>query len=485
MAESTPATQEAVRRQLGGATASLADGSIPRQLTRLTIPMLFGISSMMLASLVDTYYVGQLGTVELAAMTLTFPLVMGFMTLTMGFGVGANSIISRTVGGGDWRKGQRIATHTLILVVIFVSVLVVIGFLSAEWIFRQLNASAELIPIAVKYTYITMLGVPVLALPMVGGTMLRSFNEVRAPAIMMVSGAVIQVVIAPLLIWGVGPFDGLGVYGSAWAFVLSRLAVAIYAAVIFSRRGLIQHPGTFQSFVESVREVMRLALPSMATQLLMPVSMYLILMLIAQYENHVVAAFGVASRIESMTMILIMALSSSLGPFIGQNFGAGRFDRIRAALRMCYGFCFAYGLFVTVFLVLFGDVIAGYFRADPGVIQVAREYFYIVPVTMGIMSVAMVAGSSFVAYGKPIPSAVLSVFRMFALLLPLCYLLESFWGYVGVFVAISATNGIVGLMAILWLQVMTNKLSSRAVTTAPHAPDLVDASLEAGSERQA
>ncbi|MCY4095186.1 MAG: MATE family efflux transporter [Gammaproteobacteria bacterium] len=419
--------------------------------------MLLGFSSMMIASLIDTYYVGQIGTIELAAVTLTFPLVMGFSSLSMGFGIGATSIISRTVGAGDWATAQRIATHTLILVIFFVSVLSVVGFVFAESIFELLNAREELFPIAVKYTYITLIGVPVLAVPMVGSMMLRSFNDVRSPAIIMVAGAVIQVIIVPALIWGIGSWEGYGVYGSAWSFVISRVIVAVYAIGLFHRRGFIQHPGSFAQFRASVREVMRLAIPSMASQVLMPVSMYLIMMLIALYDNHVVAAYGVATRIESMTMIVIMAMSSSMGPFVGQNFGARRFDRIQSALKMSYVFCLTYGLVVTLILVLLGGAISGLFRDDPAVVAVATEFFYIVPITIGIMSVAMIAGSTFVAYGEPIPSFVLSMFRMFVVLLPLCYLLNWLFGYIGIFIAVAITNGSVGLIAIVWLHAMTNR----------------------------
>ena len=411
---------------------------------------------MMIASLIDTFYVGQIGTVELAALTLTFPLVMGFSSLSMGFGIGATSIISRTAGAGDWIKAQRIATHTLILVIGFVSVLVVLGYVLAEPIFVLLNARDELLPIAVKYTYIVMLGVPILAVPMVGGMMLRSFNDVRTPAIIMVSGAAIQVVIAPILIWGIGPWDGYGVYGSAWSFVLSRLIVAVYALHVFRQRGFIQNPGSLSSFLTSVREVMRLALPSMATQALMPLSMYLIMMLVAQYENYVVAAYGVVTRLEALAMMVIMALTSSLGPFVGQNFGAKRIDRVQAALKMCMSFCMLWGLLVAVVFFLWGGSLAGAFRDDPEVIRVATQFFYIVPITLGIMSVSMISGSTFVAFGEPMPSFVLSIFRMFVVLLPLCYLFDSLYEYVGIFIAMSITNVIVGCISFFWIRTRTN-----------------------------
>ncbi len=456
---------------------SLLDGPIPRQLFRLTVPMLIGITSMMGASLIDAYYVGQLGTIELAVLTLTFPLVMGFSSASMGLGIGATSIIARTVGAGDLTKAHRIATHTLILVVSFVTLLSACGFYFAEGIFLLLDARKELIPMATKYTQILMLGIPIMAVPMVGGMMLRSLNDVRSPAIIMVSGAAIQVLIAPPLIWGIGQWEGFGVYGSAWSFVLSRCVVALYAVGLFRLRGFLQHPGTFESFLVSTREVMRLALPSMASQVMMPVSMYLIMMLVAQYDNHVVAAFGLASRIEAMAMIVVMGLSSSMGPFAGQNFGARRFDRIRSALRMCYVFSLLYGLGIAAVLGALGGEIASVFRDDSAVTIVAAEYFYIIPITIGILSVSMIAGSTFVAYGKPVPSFLLSMFRMFLVLVPLCYLLNWLLGYVGIFVAVAITNVIVGIISFWWLRNLTNRLQSTVAATSLPLHDPVETNV--------
>ena len=416
---------------------------------------------MMIASLIDTWYVGQIGTVELAAITLTFPLVMGLSSLSMGLGIGATSIISRTVGSGSAHKAQQIASHTLVLVVCFVVVIVTVGFLAAEWVFLRLGAQEELLPIAINYTYITLIGVPVLAIPMVGGMMLRAFNDVKTPAIIMMAGAALQVILAPVLIWGIGNWEGFGVYGSAWSFVLSRVIVAVFALYIFRARGITQAITSWREFRASSYEVLRLALPSIGSQMLMPLSMYLVMMLVARYDNHVIAAFGVVSRIEALAIMVIMALSSSMGPFVGQNFGAQRFDRIKQALKLCYRFCIAWGLMLAVAFYFWGDDVAGLFRDDAGVVAVAHEFFLIVPITLGLMSVSMISSSTFVAYGNPIPSMVMSILRMFGLLLPFCYLLEYSLGYQGIFLAMALTNVVSGLIAYTWLKTKTRKHEQR------------------------
>lgn len=450
-------TDEAIRQQLGGSSASLTEGAIPKHLLRLTIPMLAGFGSMMLTTVIDMFWVAQIGTLEAAVVTLTLPLVMGFMSLSMGFGIGANSIIARTAGSGRWKEAQQIATHTLILVILFVTCVVGIAYLITDDVLRFIDVKEELLPIAIQYTHIYLIGVPILALPMIGGMMLRSFNDARTPAIIMIAGSVLQVTLAPLLIWGIGDFEGFGVYGSAWAFVASRAIVSVYALKVFYQRGLIQSPGTMRSFVNSVVEVMRLAIPSMLTQLLMPISMYFVLALVAQYPESVIAAFGIASRIESLAMVVVMALSSSLGPFVGQNFGSRQYDRVLASLKLTCTFAFTYGLVLAGLLAAFGPELLQLFLDDPDVVEAGSLFLYIVPITMGFMSLSFICGSTFVAFGEPIPSFVLSISRMFVILLPLCYLLDYLMGYVGLFVAMAATNLLSGIAAMYWMRLRTRR----------------------------
>ena len=462
--QNTEKTDESVRQQLGGARTSLSEGSISSQLIRLTVPMLAGFGSMMFATTIDTFFVGQIGTKEVAAVTLTNPLVMGFMSLSMGFGIGATSIIARSAGAGNWKSAQQVATHTLILVMVFVTCVVSLGFVFTEDIYRLLGASDDLLPIAIGYTYITLLGVPVLALPMIGSMMLRSFNDAITPATLMISSAVLQVCLAPLLIWGIGPnWDGFGVYGSAWAFVASRALTCIYAFWIFKKRGIIQHPGTFSSFWISVVAVMRLATPSMISQMLMPISMFLVLSLVAQYPAYVVAAFGISTRIEMFAGMVVMALSSSIGPFVGQNFGSRRYDRIKEALRLSFSFSFGYGFVLAGLLALFGTDLVYLFRSDPQVVDASEWFFYLVPITIGLMSFAQIGASTFVAFGEPIPSFVMSILRMFIFLLPLCYLFDFLIGYVGIFLAMAVTNILSGILALFWLKIRMAKLDTSSV----------------------
>ena len=439
---------QAMRRSGGDLTV----GPIGRQLAALTVPMFLGISSMIAASMVDTVYIGWIGTLELAAVSFTFPLVMAASSISMGLGIGATSIMSRTLGGGDREHCLTIGTHTLALVTAFIVAIAAAGYVFAEPIFVALGADEEILPMTVSYTRIWFIGLPFFALPMVGGMMLRALGDARTPGIWMTASAALQVLIAPVAIFGIGSWDGLGLLGSAWAFNLSRVVILVFAVPTFRRVGLFRPLGGLASLWTSWREVLRIGVPSMATNLIGPASMSFLLALLASHGHAVVAAFGVATRIESLAMMLLMALSSSVAPFAGQNFGAGEVGRIREALRLTYRFSIAWGIAVFVLLASCGAPIASFVNDDPNVIAATWHYLVIVPLTFGFMGVGMMASSCFLALGQPLPSLILSIARSFALLVPLALLLDAVWGYLGIYGAIAAANLIMSVVAAWWIR---------------------------------
>lgn len=416
----------------------------------------------MFALIVDTYYVGQLGTKELAAVSLTIPLIMGLMGLSMGIGVGASSLISRLIGSGEVEEARRVSSCTMLLVVAILVVLEVVGFAFLPSFFSLQGASAELLPVAVRYTAITLIGVPLFAIPTTIGTVLRAFGDVRIAATVMISGAILQIVIAPVLIFGLGNWDGWGVYGSAWSLSLSRVLPFLYACWAFGQFDLFRHPGSLRQLLDTWIEVVRLSSANIAMQLVVPVSVGILLAMLASYGYVVVAAFGLGSRIEIFVIMIFMALAASLTPIAGQNSGAQRFDRIQLACKLSFIFSIVYGIVFACVLFLLIDPIASLFRDDPAVVAVTREYFLIVSLSFGLMGIAMTTGSTFVGMGRPLPAFVLMVLRAIVLLIPLSLLFRSYWGYVGIFAAVALTNAAAGIASLAWFVRTMLKLNAGA-----------------------
>jgi putative MATE family efflux protein len=197
--------------------ATLIEGHIGKTLIKLTIPMIFGILGMVAFNLVDTFFIGQLGTNELAAISFTFPVVFVIGSLAMGLGMGASAVISRAIGEGDPTRVQRFTTDSLILSVLVVVVFIVIGLLTIDQVFALLGATPQVMPLIKQYMLIWYPSMIFVVIPMVGNNAIRATGDTKTPSVIMLVAVAVNIILDPLLIFGIGPFPALALAGAALA----------------------------------------------------------------------------------------------------------------------------------------------------------------------------------------------------------------------------------------------------------------------------
>jgi Na+-driven multidrug efflux pump len=178
--------------------------------------------------------------------------------------------------------------------------------------------------------------------------------------------------------------------------------------------------------------------------------MAIVIRLLSSHGPEVVAGFGITSRFEMLVMMVLMSLASSVGPFVGQNWGARKIDRVYKGLNAAYKFCLIWGVVSFVVLAPFGDNLVALVNDDPRLVESAGWYLMLVPFSFGLLGIGMMSGSLFVALGRPFPTTVLALFRMIVVYLPFAILFDHYWGYIGVFVATTLANLIVGTVAFFW-----------------------------------
>ena len=210
---------------------------------------------------------------------------------------------------------------------------------------------------------------------------------------------------------------------------------------------------SLDGLITSWRQVLHVGLPATATSLIAPVSMGIITRLLAGHGPEVVAGFGVGSRVEALVTMIVMAVSMTTGPFIGQNWGARQYDRVNHALSLTYRFSILWGVFAFVFMLVAGEYLVSLINEDPQVVETAVRFLVIIPLSIGFMGITAVASSSFNALGKPMPPLILSINRMFVIYLPLALLGDYLWGYTGIFIATSVTTILTGVVAWYWNKV--------------------------------
>ncbi|MDE0044084.1 MAG: MATE family efflux transporter, partial [Candidatus Poribacteria bacterium] len=216
--------------------------------------------------------------------------------------------------------------------------------------------------------------------------------------------------------------------------------------------------------LESWRQILRISLPAAGTNILEPLSLAVLTRMVVQFGEEAVAAFGVGSRIESLALIGVAALSIAISPFVGQNYGARNCDRIRAALRFGLRFSLGWGIVIFVILFSFAEVIAPVFNDDPAVIASAALFLMILPISYGFLGISWLVNSTFNALNQPLRASVVILLHLFVFVLPLAYLGSRLSGLKGIFIGMAIGHVLVGVSAYLMAHRLLSRVESEIQT---------------------
>jgi putative MATE family efflux protein len=426
----------------------LTTGNIRAHLMRMTLPMIWGVLSMISFQLVNTWYISRLGTVPLAAMSYTFPVTYGLFSLFIGFSIAMSSVVSRLIGQKQFDDIKRITAHGMILILGVCCFLTGAGLLLTEPIFRAMGVTDEMMPLIHDYMVPYFFGLFFISTPIIGNAALRASGDTRIPALIMVTAALANAAIDPILIFGLFGFPRLEIQGAAISTVFAN-ACALMASLLFLRRKQMidaRHLRSLTLFGDSARKLLIIALPAGLTSALPAISNAVITTLLTGSGAAAVAAFGVASRIEAFAFIIVMALAIGLAPIVGQNWGGGFKDRVRETVFLAALFSAAWSILVALLLGVFEESLSAAFSKDETVRDVLALYLVIVPVSYAFGSVTNIWGSAYNAMGEPRQSATMLFAKMIVLLIPAVWLGEMLAGAAGVFFAIAAINILTGVL---------------------------------------
>lgn len=430
----------------------LVQGPVSTGLLRLSAPIILGITASLGAGLLEAFFLAQISTSTLAAYSFTFPVTGALMSISLGISIGLSSVLARAVGSGDHDQIRRLASDGISLVALVMILVSILGLLTIEPLFVALGADETTLPLIVDYMSVYYWSLLFLAVPSLGANALRATGDARISGTIMVSGAILHIMISPLLIFGLLGLPQLGLEGAAWANLIARFILFVVTmSVLHFREHLLNYSKiTLQMVLHSWRKILAVSIPATATNLIGPLSTAIIVSLLAGFSQETVAGFGIASRIEALFIIPLFALSASIGPFVGQNWGADRHDRADSAMMLSYKYSLAWGAFVALLLVIFRHDIASLFDDNPTVITVAATYLLVVPVSYGAWGVLMMSSAIFNSLGKPISSTIMSLVRMFVIYIPLAFAGKALFGLSGIFAAAAVSNVLMGIIAYTW-----------------------------------
>lgn len=425
-------------------------------------PFAIAVIALLSASIIDMMYLGRLtsdsiadlGVIATAAITVAGPLTFLGNSANIGLGAGTMSAISRAIGENDREKAKRRAAAAILFGLMAMGTLITLMMIAIPFLLPFLDDDQQVLDYAYTYLMISLPGLIIISVASMCNNILRADGEALLPSSIMITGALINIVLDPFLIFGWGPFPRLEIQGAAIATLIGNIVAAAYGfwVVYYKRKAMDFGQITVQSFKRAAKIIGRVGIPAAMTNIVVPVGTVIAVAIVGnKLTTAELSAFGVSRQGEMISVGLIYALSACIGAVTGQNGGAGHTARVREAFKECYKICFVWCGLMAVVLALFAHPIAAALNPDEKVIAALLDYFYIVPVTVFAYGFVFLSAAGLNALGRPQYGLVYTIIRSLVLYTLFIYIgVTVTGGLIGAFYGMALANLISGFIAFGW-----------------------------------
>jgi len=418
----------------------------------LTVPMLIALVAIMGLGLVDSYFISFLGTTELAAIGFAMPITFLVTSIALGFGMAISSLTSKLIGAERMGLAARLITDGFYLTFVTSIIVSLVLALSIDLLFRALGADEQTLPAIMDYMQTWSIGVVFMMITQVCSSTFRALGDTTTSAMIGIIMTLCNVILDPILIFGVGPIPAFGMQGAAIATVISVLVsmvIGLYYIAVKESLLIAQLP-PFTHFKDNARQLLEIAIPAILANVIVPLTGVLLTVVVAKFGTDAVAGFGVGVRIEAVSLIVIYAMSSTIPMFIGQNLGAQKTDRINQVLSLSFKFVLGFQLAVYATLVLSSGTIAAVFSDQQSVQETIRNFLFIVPISYGLSGIVVLINVSMNVLGKPKTALYINLIKLVGLCFPLALLGAHLFELKGLFASMALANALTFLIA-AWL----------------------------------
>ena len=401
------------------AQAKFLTGSLFRHVTVMSLTSSIGLMAVFFVDLVDMIFISMLGQAELAAAVGYAGAILFFTTsFSIGVAIAVGALVARALGAGDSELAQRRATHGTGL-----GVALGIIFVSVVWSYLPLlveliGATGETADLAEGYLRIILPSLPLMAIGMIGGAILRAYGDAKRAMMTTIFAGVVNAVLDPIFIFGLG----LDLTGAALASVASRITMAGAALYAILRYHQALTRPSVTGMIADTGPILAIGVPAILTQLATPVGQAIVTRSMAQYGQEAVAGMAIVARLMPVSFGVIFALSGAVGPILGQNFGANEHDRVRSGFNAALWFCGIVIAAISVALFLMRGFIADLFGAT----GVTRDLVYLFCGPLALLfffnGVLFVANAAFNNLGHPFYSTLMNWGRNTVAMVPMVWL---------------------------------------------------------------
>ncbi len=427
----------------------LSESLIGKLLWKLSAPAMVGMLVVALYNLVDTIFVGRsVGVLGIAAIAIVFPINMLIMAIEQTIGIGGASFISRKLGERKMAETEMAFGNIFSLTIVSSLILSLVGLIFLKPILTAFGATDSILPLAVDYGWIIILGIPFFSFGMVGNTIVRSEGNAKIAMITMLVGAVLNTILDPIFIFGLG----MGIKGAALATVLSQLVTALFILYyfIFGDSLLKFYWRNLKLKFYIVKEIIAVGFSSFVRMGAGSIGAVVLNHVLAFYGGDLaIGVFGIINRLLAFIFLPLIGIVQGMQPIIGYNFGARAIERVKETVNISIKLTTYSAILAFVILELFAEPILRIFTTDSEAIRIGVPAMRIVALAFATIGFQVVTAGLYQAMGRAKESIFLSSLRQIILLIPLVIILPYFWGLLGVWISFPIADSVSGV--ITWI----------------------------------
>ena len=403
-------------------------GTMPvgKLLVSMAAPMVASMLFQALYNIVDSIYVSRVSQDALNSVSLSFPMQMILIGVATGTGVGMNALISRALGAKDKEKADTIANTGIFLFILSAIAFLFLGLVFPETFFRMQTENVRILKYGTDYLTVILTCSFGLLAQMSGERILQSTGKTNLSMITQITGAVINMILDPIMIFGLFGFPRLEVLGAAVATIIGQSIAAIMAYIfcITKNKEVSLNIRKIRPNGPIIKEIYRIGLPSILMQCMGSVMNFGLNKILIGFTEAATAAFGAYYKIQSFIFFPIFGLNNALTPLVSYNFGARKPDRVRAIIKL--GVTISVSIMVLGFIVFetIPGVLLSLFNPSEEMLQVGSTAFRIIACSFPVAGFCIIAGAACQALGEPRCMLMTALCRQLVVLLPVAYLLS-------------------------------------------------------------
>ncbi|MBT3817083.1 MAG: MATE family efflux transporter [Candidatus Magasanikbacteria bacterium] len=434
---------------------NLTEGSILSSLLALSVPIIFANLLQTAYQLTDTFWVGRLGTVAVAAVSISFPIIFFIISLGGGLAMAGTILVAQYKGRENKKAVDHVTSQTMVLVVFISIILATLGYVLSPFLISLMGAEPSVFSSAVSYIKISFIGMIFMFTYMAFQSLMRGVGDVKTPMYIVFGTVLLNLILDPLFIFGYGVIPAFGVSGAAVATIGTQGLASIIGIVLLIRgKYQIQlHLNDLKPDWVLIKKMCTIGFPASIDQSTRALGMVVMTFLVTTFGTMTLAAYGIGSRILSFVIIPALGLSIATSTITGQNIGAGKIDRAEKITKLSAFVGFIILTIVGIIMFLFASQISAIFiPGEIETIQSSALFIKIMALTFGFIGIQMSLNGLFRGSGNTMIPMVLTIISLWVLRFPLAYILSKHTALaeIGLWVSFPIANVIAAVITIIW-----------------------------------